>query len=76
MRRLSRRTFGSTTPRLWWSLGTPYRYTARCGRRKGRLCGLKYWWNCDDPNNIVIETPEGGTTYLDFDFTDVDDVPE
>ena len=44
-------------------------------QEEGSPLRLEYWWNCDDPNNIVIETPEGGTTYLDFDFTDVDDVP-
>ena len=27
-----------------------------------------YWWNCHDPNNIVGETEDGGTTFLDFDF--------
>jgi len=27
-----------------------------------------YWWNCQEPNNLVTETEDGGTTFLDFDF--------
>ena len=45
-------------------------------QEEGSPLRLEYWWNCDDPNNVVVPTPEGGTTHLDFDFTDVDDVPE
>ena len=36
---------------------------------------LTYWWNCDSANNIVVPTEGGGTTFLDFDFTDIDDQP-
>jgi len=35
---------------------------------------LEYWWNCWSPNNMVTETEDGGTTFTDFDFTDMDDV--
>ena len=34
---------------------------------------LEYWWNCDSANNIVVPTGDGGTTFLDLDFTDMDD---
>ena len=36
---------------------------------------LAYWWNCQEPNNMVVPTEDGGTTFLDLDFTDVDDPP-
>jgi len=42
---------------------------------EGSPIRLAYFWNCDDPNNIVVPTEDGGTTFLDFDFTDVDDPP-
>ncbi len=44
-------------------------------QEEGSPLRLEYWWNCDSPNNIVVPTQDGGTTFLDFDFTDVDDPP-
>ena len=42
-------------------------------QEEGSPLRLEYWWNCQSQNNIVIETEDGGTTFLDFDFTDMDD---
>ena len=44
-------------------------------QEEGSPLRLEYWWNCHSPNNIVVPTGDGGTTFLDFDFTDVDDQP-
>ncbi len=45
----------------------------RMHQEPGQPLRLEYWWNCDSPNNIVVPTEDGGTTFLDFDFTDMDD---
>ena len=42
-------------------------------QQEGSPLRLEYWWNCHSQNNIVVETEDGGTTFLDFDFTDLDD---
>jgi hypothetical protein len=47
----------------------------RMHEEPGQPLRLEYWWNCHSPNNIVVPTGDGGTTFLDFDFTDMDDVP-
>lgn len=44
-------------------------------QEEGSPLRLEYWWNCHSPNNIVVPTGDGGTTFLDFDFTDMDDQP-
>ena len=44
-------------------------------QEEGSPLRLEYWWNCHSPNNIVIPTGDGGTTFLDFDFTDIDNPP-
>ena len=43
-------------------------------QEEGSPLRLEYWWNCWSPNNMVTETEDGGTTFTDFDFTDMDDV--
>ena len=43
-------------------------------QEEGSPLRLEYWWNCWSPNNMVTETDDGGTTFTDFDFTDMDDV--
>jgi len=45
----------------------------RMHQEEGSPLRLEYWWNCHSPNNIVVPTEDGGTTFLDFDFTDMDD---
>jgi hypothetical protein len=47
----------------------------RMHEEPGKPLRLEYWWNCHSPNNIVVPTEDGGTTFLDFDFTDMDDPP-
>lgn len=47
----------------------------RMQEEPGQPLRLEYWWNCQSPNNIVVPTEEGGTTFLDLDFTDMDDPP-
>lgn len=42
-------------------------------QEEGSPLRLEYWWNCQSQNNMVIQTEDGGTTFLDFDFTDMDD---
>ena len=37
-------------------------------QEEGDPLRLAYWWNCQEPNNLVTETEDGGTTFLDFDF--------
>ena len=53
------------------ALETPW-YTRqifkRIAQEEGDPIRGAYWWNCHDPNNIVTETEDGGTTFLDFDF--------
>ena len=50
----------------------------RMHEEPGQPLRLEYWWNCHSPNNMVTPTlgpdglPDGGTTFLDFDFTDMD----
>ena len=44
-------------------------------QEEGSPLRLEYWWNCHSQNNLVVPTGDGGTTFLDFDFTDVDDQP-
>ncbi|MBT5560531.1 MAG: hypothetical protein HOJ88_11635 [Proteobacteria bacterium] len=47
----------------------------RMHEEPGQPLRLEYWWNCHSPNNIVVPTEDGGTTFLDLDFTDMDDAP-
>jgi hypothetical protein len=55
-------------------------YTRQVYRRMPQEPGsplrLEYWWNCQSQNNIVVPTGDGGTTFLDLDFTSVDDQPD
>jgi len=44
-------------------------------QEEGSPLRLEYWWNCHSQNNLVVPTGDGGTTFLDFDFTDLDDQP-
>ena len=44
-------------------------------QEEGSPLRLEYWWNCHSQNNLVVPTGDGGTTFLDLDFTDLDDQP-
>jgi hypothetical protein len=46
----------------------------RLHQEVGQPLRLQYWWNCQSPNNKVVITEDGGTTFLDLDFTDMDDL--
>ena len=47
----------------------------RMHQEPGQPLRLEYWWNCHSQNNVVVPTEDGGTTFLDLDFTDLDDGP-
>ena len=58
------------------ALETPW-YTRQIFKQihqeEGSPLRLEYWWNCHSQNNIVVQEEDGGTTFLDLDFTDMDD---